>query len=135
MWLLAGLLRWDRAQRLRPIALQRPEAEALLRELSRAEQMASWHLVSPLGGRRSGGAALAPLLRLLPSGRLPAGVFERLPTATDRAYRWVAERRSRFSRFVPSKAKQRAAESVRSRERRLNRNGPHRGQKGSSAGS
>ena len=28
-WLLAGLLRWDRAARLHPIALGRPEADDL----------------------------------------------------------------------------------------------------------
>ena len=32
-WLLAGLLRFDRAGRLRPLALQRPEAEALLADV------------------------------------------------------------------------------------------------------
>ena len=29
-WLLSALLRWDRAARLHPIALQRPEADELL---------------------------------------------------------------------------------------------------------
>ena len=52
-WLLSGLLRWDRAARLHPIALQRSEADDLLRELTPAERMASWHLISPTGERRS----------------------------------------------------------------------------------
>src|ERR1700722_8945509 len=67
-WLLAGLLRFDRAQRLRPIALQRPEAGDLLGDLTLAERMASWHLVCETGARFSAGAALAPLLALLPCG-------------------------------------------------------------------
>ena len=55
-WLLAGLLRWDRAARVRPIALGAPEAEKLLHDLSPDERLASWHLISPGGERRSGGA-------------------------------------------------------------------------------
>jgi len=115
-WLLSGLLRWDRATRLRPIALQRPEADNLLRELTPAERMASWHLISPAGDRRSGGAAVTPLLRLLPAGRLLAAGLARLPKLTNRGYRWVAEHRSQLSRCVPSSAKQRAAERVHKRE-------------------
>jgi predicted DCC family thiol-disulfide oxidoreductase YuxK len=115
-WLLAGLLRWDRAGRLRPIALQRPEADELLEELAPAQRMASWHVISPAGDRRSGGDALPPLLRLLPAGRLPAAGFARFPRLTDRAYRWVAEHRSELSRLVPSSAKQRAGRVVQRRE-------------------
>jgi predicted DCC family thiol-disulfide oxidoreductase YuxK len=115
-WLLSGLLKWDRAARLQPIALQRSEADDLLRELTPAERMASWHLISPAGERRSGGAAVPPLLRLLPAGRLPAAGFARLSRLTDRGYRWVAEHRSQLSKLVPSSAKQRAGERVHQRE-------------------
>ncbi|HWX75061.1 MAG TPA: DCC1-like thiol-disulfide oxidoreductase family protein [Solirubrobacteraceae bacterium] len=117
-WLLAGLLRWDLAARLRPLALQSAEAELLLHELTPAERMASWHLVSPGGERRAGGAALSGLLALLPAGRLPAAALERLPAVTDVGYRWVANHRSRLSRLLPRGAKQRAAHLVRERERR-----------------
>ena len=120
-WLLCGLLAWDRPRRLHPLALQRPESEELLAELTAQERMASWHLISPEGGRQSGGAALAPLLRLLPCGRFPAAAFARLPTPTDRSYRWVAEHRSQLSRLVPTPVKQRADECVRRRERDLER--------------
>jgi predicted DCC family thiol-disulfide oxidoreductase YuxK len=119
MWLLAGLLRWDRASLLDPIALQRPQAEALVADLPREERMASWHLVSPAGDRRSGGAALPTLLRLLPAGQIPAVAFARLPSLTDRAYRWVAAHRTELSRWVPAQSKRRAAERVRLREREL----------------
>jgi predicted DCC family thiol-disulfide oxidoreductase YuxK len=107
-WLLAALLRWDRAARLRPIALQRSEAAGLLADLTPDERMASWHLVAPSGERRSGGAAIAPLLRVLPGGSLPAALFARIPRLTDRGYRWVADHRSQLSRFVPTRAKVRA---------------------------
>jgi len=118
-WTLSLLLRWDRAARLAPVALQRPEAADLLAELTPAERMASWHLISPSGARRSGGDALAPLLRALPGGRLPAAVFAGFPRLTARAYRWVAEHRSELSRLVPPGAKQRAGRRVHERERLL----------------
>jgi predicted DCC family thiol-disulfide oxidoreductase YuxK len=118
-WLLAGLLRWDRARELRPIALQRPEADELLADLTPTERIASWHLISPTGERRSGGAALATLLRLLPGGRFPAAACSRVPNLTERGYRWVAAHRSRLSTLVPARLKRRAAERVDERERAL----------------
>ena len=118
-WLLSILLRWDRDERLRPVALQSPEADDLLRELTPAERLASWHLVSPDGERSSGGAALPALLRTLPAGRVPAAAFARFPGLTDRGYRWVAEHRTQLSKFVPARAKRHAGERVRRREGRI----------------
>ena len=115
-WLLAGLLRFDRGGRLRPVALQRPEAEVLLADLDPVDRMASMHLVSPDGARTSGGEALPALLGLLAGGRLPAAVLGRLPRFTDRFYRWVATHRIGISRFVPRRLKRRAAERIRARE-------------------
>jgi predicted DCC family thiol-disulfide oxidoreductase YuxK len=115
-WLLSALLRWDRAARLDPIALQRSEADDLLQGLTPADRMASWHLISPTGERFSGGAALPPLLSLLPAGRLPAAVFARFPRLTERGYRWVADHRSQLSRLVPASAKERAGHRVHQRE-------------------
>jgi predicted DCC family thiol-disulfide oxidoreductase YuxK len=116
-WMLAGLLRFDRSQRLRPIALQRPEAEALLADLDPDERMGSWHLVAADGTRSSGGAALPALLRLLPGGRAPAAAFARFPRPTEAGYRWVADHRTQLSRLVPRRSKRRAAQRVRERER------------------
>lgn len=115
-WLLALLLRLDRAKRLRPIALQRPEAEALLADLEPAERMASMHIVAPDGTRASAGEALPFLLGLLSGGRLPAAVFARFPRLTSAGYQWVATHRIGISRFVPRRWKRRAAERVRQRE-------------------
>jgi predicted DCC family thiol-disulfide oxidoreductase YuxK len=109
---LVGLLQGDRAGRLRPIALQRPEADELLADLAPAERMASWHLISPTGERRSGGAAVAPLLRLLSGGRVPAAAFAQFPGLTERGYRWVAAHRSQLSRWVPTRFKRYASERV-----------------------
>src|SRR5436305_13292622 len=90
-WLLAGLLRWDSEGRLRPIALQRPEADELLADLAPDDRMASWHLISPGGKRHTAGAAVPSLLMLLPGGRLPAVAFARFPNLTEPGYRWVAD--------------------------------------------
>ena len=99
-WSLHRLLRRDRDQRLTPVALQSAEAADLLADLTPQERMASWHLVAPDGRRWSAGAALPPLLELLPHGRTPAALFARFPRATDRGYRFVADHRSAFGRLV-----------------------------------
>src|SRR2546430_7565804 len=98
MWLLAILLRLDSERRLRPAALQGPEAERLLADLPAAERMASWHLISPQGVRRSAGAALPPLMRLLRFGRLPAGAPPRLPGVAEPGHRRGADPRPQLSR-------------------------------------
>lgn len=115
-WVVSALLRWDRAARVRPIALQGSGADHLLQGLRPAERMASWHLISPTGERSSGGAAVPPLLRVLPAGRLPAAALARFPKLTDRGYRWVAEHRSQLSKCVPSGAKQRAGHRIQQRD-------------------
>jgi predicted DCC family thiol-disulfide oxidoreductase YuxK len=107
-WALAVILRWDRRRALRPVALQEPEADQLLAGMPVEERMASWHLVDPGGEVRSAGVAAAPLFRLLPGGRPIAMLVERLPRASDRAYRWVADHRSWFGKPVTTRAKRRA---------------------------
>jgi predicted DCC family thiol-disulfide oxidoreductase YuxK len=107
-WSLGKLLAWDRREALRPVALQDPEAGRLLAHMDEEERMASWHLVTQDGAVRSGGAALAPLLRLLPGGRPAAALAERVPRLVDRAYRFVAGHRTVFGRPVSAGAKRRA---------------------------
>jgi predicted DCC family thiol-disulfide oxidoreductase YuxK len=115
-WLLALLLRWDRPERLRPVALHRPEVQGLLADLTIVERNASWHLVSPGGEVHSGGAALAPLLSLLPAGRILGSGVARVPSLADRGYCWTAAHRRQLSRWIPSGAKRRAKARVRQRE-------------------
>jgi len=117
-WLLAGLLRWDRTRRLRPVPLDGTQAETLLSDLDPGERMASWHLIGPGGERRSAGAALAPLVAMLPGGRAPSAMLARFPAVTGRGYRWVADNRGRLSSLVPARSKERAARLVASREQR-----------------
>lgn len=119
MWLLSWLLRWDREELLRPVALQRPEADELLPGLASDQRAASWHLISPAGVPYSAGAAIPPLFRLLPGGRAAAFAFALSPRLTERGYLCVAAHRSQLSTLVPSRAKRRAGERVRLRERAL----------------
>jgi predicted DCC family thiol-disulfide oxidoreductase YuxK len=79
------------------------------------ERVASWHLAAPDGRRWSAGYAAPPLLRLLPGGRLPAAVLARAPELTDRAYRWVADHRSTFSKLLTERSKGRADRLISSR--------------------
>jgi predicted DCC family thiol-disulfide oxidoreductase YuxK len=97
-WSLDKILAWDRRQRLRPIAIQSEEGQALLAEVPEAERLDSWHLVLPSGEVRSAGAAASPLAELLPGGRALALLFRAFPGITERAYGFVAENRNRFAR-------------------------------------
>jgi predicted DCC family thiol-disulfide oxidoreductase YuxK len=87
------VLRWDRNRRLRPVALQDPEADALLGGMREEERMASWHLVAADGTVYSAGAAFPPLLRLLPGGRPLGALAAAFPGLTERAYQHVARTR------------------------------------------
>jgi predicted DCC family thiol-disulfide oxidoreductase YuxK len=97
-WSLAKILAWDRRGRLRPVALQDPEADVLLPGMDREQRMASWHLVTLEGAVYSAGAAFPPLLRLLPGGRPLAALSAMFPGLTDRGYRWVARNRGALGR-------------------------------------
>jgi predicted DCC family thiol-disulfide oxidoreductase YuxK len=99
-WSLDKLLLWDRAGRLRPVAIQSEEGGELLAGMSAAKRLDSWHLVRPDGTVISAGAAAAPLARLLPGGRPLAILFRTFPGATERAYRWVADHRGALARAL-----------------------------------
>lgn len=109
---LALILSADRDRRLRPVALDTPEADWLLGDLVPEQRDLSWHLISPAGRRESAGAAGAPLLRLLPGGAMPAAALAKAPALTQRAYRWVADHRSTFSRALPPAVKDRATKLI-----------------------
>jgi predicted DCC family thiol-disulfide oxidoreductase YuxK len=102
---LALILSWDRRGTLNPLALESPEADRLLADLTLEQRNSSWHLVDESGRRNSAGAALAPALTLLPGGRGPAALFARVPHVTERGYRWVVDHRSLLGRFVPARAR------------------------------
>jgi predicted DCC family thiol-disulfide oxidoreductase YuxK len=99
-WSVDRILAWDREHRLRPLALQTGEADELLRGMPPERRRASWHLVTPDGIVRSGGAGAAPLLRELPGGGPMARVARTLPGPTDAVYRLVARNRDRLGRLL-----------------------------------
>ena len=96
-WSLYRVLAWDRGIRLRPLPLDTEEARRLTPGMSEEERAASWHLVEADGTVSSGGAAFAPLGRLLPGGALLRAVPRGL---AERAYRFVADRRDTFGKLV-----------------------------------
>jgi predicted DCC family thiol-disulfide oxidoreductase YuxK len=102
---LAVLLAWDRRGVLEILALESPEADRLLADLTPEQRNSSWHLVDESGRRNSAGAALAPALALLPGGRFPAALVGRIPHLTERGYRWVVDHRGLLGRFVPARAR------------------------------
>ncbi len=73
--------------------------------------MASFHLVEG-DGARSAGEALSRLMSYLPGGRPLLAGTERFPGATERAYRLVADNRSRIGPLIPDAVKRRATELI-----------------------
>lgn len=112
-WVVDVVLRWDRAGRLRPVALQDDEAARLLPGLTPEQRLEAVRVIVPGRPPASGGAALTELLRLLPGGTAPATVLAAVPRLTERAYRSVADHRSLVSKAVPARVKDRARERVR----------------------
>jgi predicted DCC family thiol-disulfide oxidoreductase YuxK len=112
-WMLALVLRWDRSERLRVIAIQSPEGERDLGDLG-AARFDAWHLIRD-GERYSGGLAFAPLLEELPGGRLLARAARTLEFMLVPGYRLVAKHRGALSRLVPARSKARADALVISR--------------------
>lgn len=103
-WSLDRLLRWDRDGRLRAVPIQSEEGASVLADLREEDRLASWHLLTPGGRRYSGGAATAPLARLLPAGAAVAFLADTFPRTTDRLYRWVARNRDELGRRLGAQA-------------------------------
>jgi predicted DCC family thiol-disulfide oxidoreductase YuxK len=103
-WWTAKVLAWDRARRIRAVALRSAEADRLLSPMEPARRMGSWHLVTREGRVRSGGAAIGTLARLLPGGAPLAFLAEAFPGLTERAYRWTAEHRDGLGRLLGERA-------------------------------
>jgi predicted DCC family thiol-disulfide oxidoreductase YuxK len=105
---MAALLAWDRRRLLEPVALQTERAVELLPGMSEEERMDSWHLVSADGSVSSAGAALPPILRLLPGGEPLARLAELSPRFTRAAYEWVSHHRADFAHRIPERLRRRA---------------------------
>ena len=111
-WTLAQLLDLDHGLRLRPVALQDPEADRLLRGMPAGPKYASAHLVTADGQIHSGGLAVAPILELLPHGTSFARVARLVPGPLRVGYAWVARHRTLLSRPVPARLKRRATARI-----------------------
>jgi len=108
-WCVGVLLALDRSHALRPVAIGSAEGRMLLADLDEEARWASWHLVDPGGRRTSGGAAVAPLLDLLPGGRAGAALARALPEpVVDGGYRLVVRHRSLVGRPIGRRARARA---------------------------
>ena len=99
-WSLDKILAWDRTKRLRAVPIQSDEGGRLLAEVDPNARLDSWHLMRADGTLYSAGAAAAPLARILPGGRPLAFLFAALPGLTERAYRYIADRRDRWARLL-----------------------------------
>jgi predicted DCC family thiol-disulfide oxidoreductase YuxK len=67
-WSIGRLLAWDRAGRLRPLAIQSAEGQRLLADLTPEQRLVTAHAVDAEGRRTSGGDAMAPIAAVLPGG-------------------------------------------------------------------
>lgn len=102
-WAADKILAWDVHHRLRPVALQDPEADRLLKGMDSERKMGSWHLVTADGRVRSSGAAIPELMRMLPGG-LPLALIARLaPGPTEAAYGAVSIHRHGLARLLGPK--------------------------------
>ena len=103
-WSSDRLRAWDRHGRLRFASIQGSQGDRWLGGLEPEVRLASWHLVRPDGTIVSAGAALPPMLRLLPAGRPLAAVFAAFPSATERLYRWTVRHRARLGALLGQRA-------------------------------
>ncbi len=99
-WSLDKILAWDRAQRVRPIAIQSEEGSRVLARIAPDARLDSWHLLRDDGRLFSAGAAAELLARLLPGGRPLAAVFAAFPGVTERAYGFAARHRFWLARLL-----------------------------------
>ncbi|HET6691988.1 MAG TPA: DCC1-like thiol-disulfide oxidoreductase family protein [Miltoncostaeaceae bacterium] len=111
-WCVGVLLALDRNHALRPVAIGSDEGAMLLGDLDERARRDSWHLVDPQGRRTSAGAAVAPLLDLLPAGGPAAAVARALPGPVERAYRLIAGNRGVVGRMVGEGARRRAERRI-----------------------
>ena len=103
-WATDRVLGWDRRGALLALPIQSEEGDRLLDGMTPGRRLSSWHLASPDGRVNSGGAAVAPLARVLPLGRPIELVARSFPAATDAAYRLVARHRAGLARLLGARA-------------------------------
>lgn len=116
-WAMAWALRRDRGNVLVTAPIQSPTGEELLADLAPSDRLRSAHVIREDGGRRSGGAAAAEVLSALPQTQILGRLARSFPQMTALAYGALAARRRTLGKLVGERARRRADELVRSRER------------------
>jgi predicted DCC family thiol-disulfide oxidoreductase YuxK len=114
---LALLLRWDRAKRVRPIPIQSALGEELLTGVDREDRLSSWHLIDACVVRHSGGAGITVIFDAMPGGALIARLAARFPRATSRTYDWVASHRVLLGRPLGARSRAWAARVIADHQR------------------
>lgn len=105
---MAWALRRDDHHTLVTAPIQSPLGCELLADVLPRERLRRAHIVRDDGCRRSGGAAVAEVLSVLPSTRALGRLAHRLPRTTAALYGVVAARRRSFGRLVGKEARRRA---------------------------
>jgi len=111
-WSVAQLLRFDRDQRLRLIAIQSPEGERLLADVAPELRLASAHLIDGDGQLFSGGDAAAPIAAALPRLAPTAPLLGRLSGPVNASYNLIAANRERIGRLVGVSSRERADRAI-----------------------
>jgi predicted DCC family thiol-disulfide oxidoreductase YuxK len=109
---MAWALRRDRHHVLVAMPIQSPRGSELLADVVPDERLRRAHVVCGDGRRRSGGAAAADVLSVLPATRVLGRVARGLPRTTALLYDAVAARRRSFGRLVGRDARRRADEAL-----------------------
>ena len=99
-WSIDKVLRWDRAGRVRTVAIQSKEGDVLLADLDAPTRLASAHVVTPDGTVHSAGHLAETLFGTLPGGKPFAAVAHAFPRTTDRLYRVLARNRLRIGGWL-----------------------------------
>ena len=120
-WSLAQLLAWDRAKRLRPVAIQSDEGQRLLARVPAEERLASWHLVEPDGAVHSAAAGFPGLFGRLPGGAPVAWLTRLLQGPSQVGYRAVVANRTRLGRRISTERRDRATRAIDAHERAARR--------------
>lgn len=107
-WAMAWAVRRDHHHVLVTVPIQSPLGSELLVDVVPSERLRSAHVIRDDGCRRSGGAAAADVLSVLPPTRALGRLGHSLPRTTALLYSVVAARRKSFGRLVGKEARRRA---------------------------
>ncbi len=107
-WAMAWAVRRDHRHVLVTAPIQSPLGCELLVDVVPSERLRSAHVIRDDGRRRSGGAAAADVLSVLPPTWVLGQLAHNLPGTTALLYGAVAARRKSFGRLVGKEARRRA---------------------------